>query len=98
MASESVSKSVVWQLAGKFALQGIAFFTAPIFTRLLSPEDYGYTALYASWVSIVSLFIGLMTYGSIVNARIKYEKSQINGYLSSIMSLSVISFLVFLER
>lgn len=95
MASESVSKSVVWQLVGKFALQGIAFFTAPIFTRLLSPEDYGYTALYASWVSIVSLFIGLMTYGSIVNARIKYEKSQINGYLSSIMSLSVISFLVF---
>lgn len=48
MASKSISKSIVWQLIGKFALQGISFFTAPIFTRLLTPDDYGYTALYHS--------------------------------------------------
>ena len=92
MASKSISKSVIWQLTGKFALQGIAFFTAPIFTRLLNPEDYGYTALYSSWCSIFCLIIGLMTHGSIQNARVKYEEKEINSYLSSVLSISVISF------
>ena len=73
MASKSISKSVMWQLAGKFALQGIAFFTVPIFTRILSPEDYGYTALYSSWSTILSLIIGMQTSGSIGNARIKQD-------------------------
>ena len=71
MGSKSISKSVVWQLSGKFALQGIAFFTTPIFTRLLTPADYGYTALYASWLSILSLIIGLQVEGSIGNARLE---------------------------
>lgn len=92
MASETVSKSVIWQLTGKFFLQGIAFFTAPVFTRLLSPEDYGYTALYSSWCSIFTLAIGLMTYGSIQNARMKYERREMDGYLSSVLSISIISF------
>lgn len=94
MATKSISKSVIWQLTGKFALQGIAFFTTPIFTRLLSPEDYGYTALYGSWVSIVTLIVGLQTYGSIGNARIKYAEKEVNKYLSSIMSISLISFFI----
>lgn len=96
MSSKSISKSVVWQLTGKFALQGIAFFTTPIFTRILNPEDYGYAALYASWVSIFSIFIGLMTHGSIGNARVKYGEDIINSYLSSTLSISVFSFILFL--
>lgn len=92
MASKSVSKSVIWQLVGKFALQGIAFFTTPIFTRILTPEDYGYTALYGSWESILSLMIGLQTLKAIGNARIKYESEKMAGFLSSIMTISVISF------
>ena len=89
MSSSSISKSVIWQLLGKILLQGIAFFTTPIFTRILTPEDYGYTALYASWVSIFTLIVGLQTYGSIANARIKYEEEDLDSYLSSIRTLSV---------
>jgi O-antigen/teichoic acid export membrane protein len=92
MASKTISKSVVWQLIGKFALQGIAFFTTPIFTRLLSPSDYGYTSLYMSWSSILCLFIGLQTYGSIQNSLIKFEGDERDRYFSSIMSISVLSF------
>lgn len=92
MSSSSISKSVIWQLLGKILLQGIAFFTTPIFTRILTPEDYGYTALYASWVSIFTLIVGLQTYGSIANARIKYEEEDLDSYLSSIMTLSLCMF------
>ena len=91
MASKTISKSVVWQLAGKFLLQGIAFLTVPIFTRILTTADYGYTALYSSWSTILSLVIGMQTAGSIGNARIK-EEININEYLSSIMSISILSF------
>jgi O-antigen/teichoic acid export membrane protein len=96
MASNSVSKSVVWQLAGKIFLQGIAFFTVPVFTRLLTPADFGYTALYTSWLSIFGLILGLQVHGSISNARIKYPLEEIYKYFSSIMTLAVISFLILL--
>lgn len=95
MASKSISKSVIWQLLGKFLLQGIAFFTTPIFTRILTTEDYGYTALYYSWLSIFSLIIGLQTHGSIANARIR-EDIDMDLYLSSIMTISSFSFLILL--
>lgn len=94
MASKSISKSVIWQLSGKFALQGIAFFTTPIFTRLLSPADYGYTAIYESWLAILTLVIGLCSYGSIGNARITYGEEKLPEYLSSIMTISICSFLL----
>ena len=95
MERKSITKSVVWQLLGKFLLQGIAFFTTPIFTRILTPSDYGYTALYLSWVSIFGLLVGFQVQGSIGNARLKYNDEEIQKYLSSIMTISVLSFLFF---
>ncbi len=96
MASKSISKSVIWQLSGKFALQGVAFFTTPIFTRFLTPEDYGYTSLYTSWLAILSLIEGLQVSGSIGNARLEYGEEKLPKYLSSIMSVSTISFIIIL--
>jgi O-antigen/teichoic acid export membrane protein len=93
---KSISQVLIWQTAGRFILQGISFFTAPIFTRLLTPSDYGQVAVYGTWVSLCSLFVGLQTYGSIPNAKIKYDDTKIDAYLSSVMTLSVISFIVFL--
>ncbi|MGP1411748.1 MAG: lipopolysaccharide biosynthesis protein [Peptoanaerobacter stomatis] len=96
MAEKSLSKIAIWQLLGKFALQGVAFFTVPIVTRLLSTSEYGFSSLFNTWTSIVSLFIGLNTHGSIGNARITYEKKEFNQYVSSVYTISVFSFLFFL--
>jgi len=95
MASESISKSVVWQLLGKFALQGVAFFTTPIFTRILSPANYGTIALYTSWSSILMVILSLQTYGAIATARIKFSKDEMPAYLSSTLSISIIAYLIF---
>jgi O-antigen/teichoic acid export membrane protein len=89
---QSISRIFIWQVTGKFVLQGVGFLTAPIFTRLLAPSDYGYVAIYTTWVTLCSLFVGLQTYGSIANAKIKYGVDKIDSYLSSIMTLSIISF------
>jgi O-antigen/teichoic acid export membrane protein len=93
---KSISRVLIWQAAGKFILQGIGFFAAPFFTRVLTPSDYGQVAIYNTWVSLCSLFIGLQTYGSIANAKVKYNDAKMDAYLSSIMVISVISFIVIL--
>lgn len=93
MSRTSISKVIVWQTFSKFLLQGIAFFTTPIFTRILSTSDYGKISIYGTWVSIFSLIVGLQTSGSIPMAMIKFE-DKIDQYMSSIMGLSIISFLV----
>ena len=95
MASESISKSVVWQLVGKFALQGVAFFTTPIFTRILTPDNYGIIALYTSWSSILMVVLSLQTYGAIATARIRFSKEEMPSYLSSTLTISVLAYLVF---
>ena len=96
MAKKTISKSVLWQLFGKIAFQGIHFFTTPIFTRLLTQADYGYVTLYTSWLSIFTLVEGLSVASSSGVARIKYGEDKLSGFLSSIMSISVISFSVVL--
>lgn len=96
MSSKSISRSVIWQFAGKLSLQGLAFFTAPVFTRLLSPSDYGYVSLYTSWCSIVGIFVAMEVVGSIGNARIKYDGMDVYAYLSSILTLTLIPFALFL--
>jgi O-antigen/teichoic acid export membrane protein len=46
---------------------------------------------------LCGLLVGLQTYGSIANAKIKYGDDKIDTYLSSIMTISVISFIVVLS-
>lgn len=93
---KSLSYALSWQLIGKFCLEGIGVITIPIFTRLLTPSDYGLIAIYNAWSSFVGLFIGLKTYLSIANAKMKYANDKMDGYLSSIMTISVVSFIIVL--
>jgi O-antigen/teichoic acid export membrane protein len=93
----SISSVLIWQMISRFLLQGLGFLTAPIFTRLLTPSDYGYVTVYTTWVTLCSLVVGLQTYGSIANAKIKYGIDKIDSYLSSVITLSVISFVMVLS-
>ncbi len=92
MASKSISKSVIWQLGGKIALQGVAFFSTPIFTRLLNPSDYGFTALYGAWLAIFSIVVGLRVGSTVGNAWIEYGEDKLSEYLSSVMTLGLLSY------
>lgn len=95
MKEKSMSNLVLWKILANFCIKGIGFFTAPIFTRLLLPSDYGQLATYTAWVLLISTFIGLQTHQSIPLARIKYEKVEIYSYLSSVFFISFISSIVF---
>lgn len=88
--------SAVLYVTGSFLVQGVTLLTTPLFTRLMTPGDYGVLAVYTLWVAIFGTIIGLQVNGSIINAKLQYGEDKFNGYLSSVMTISVGSFLFFL--
>lgn len=75
-------------------LNGIAFFTAPLFSRLLGDSGYGVLNIYNIWVSALAIVFTLQTQGTLVNARVEYAPEQQDRYQSSAMGLSLTVFLV----
>lgn len=80
-------------LIGNIFNKSIAFITIPIFTRLLTTEEYGIVNTYTSWVSILMVIVGLSLGNSVRNAFVDY-KDDLDSYLSSIFTLSFINFVL----
>lgn len=79
------NKNAVYNILGPIILNSISFFTMPIFTRLLGPDQYGFVSVYTTWVGIFSIIFGLQVQGSIGTAYAHLGSSKIKEYLSSIL-------------
>ncbi|MBS2100777.1 lipopolysaccharide biosynthesis protein [Carboxylicivirga linearis] len=77
-------------LSGDFLSKGLVFITLPLFTRIMTPNDYGVLSVYNSFVSLVAIFFGFGTRGAIV--RYYHEK---NRDFSSFLGTTLI-FLLFI--
>lgn len=65
----------------------LAFITVPLFTRLLSTEQYGQFTIYSSWSSILAIFITLnLAYGSFSAAMIKFQNKR-DEYITSVQGI-----------
>lgn len=74
----------------------LTFITMPLFTRLLTTEQYGQYTIFSSWQGILTIFITLnLAYGSFATAMVKYEEDR-DGYLSSVQGITVFLAAVFL--
>ena len=74
----------------------LAFFTLPLFTRLLTTEQYGQYTIYSSWQGILMIFLTLnLAYGSFQTAMVKYEDKRLE-YVSSIQGICILLSCVFL--
>ena len=88
MDSNNYKKASLFYLIGNFFNKGLAFLTIPIFTRLLSTTDYGLVNTYASWTSIITLFIGFALHMGLRCAFVDYY-DDIKNYLSTIIKFTV---------
>lgn len=59
-------------MVGNLFNKALAFFTIPIFTRLLTTSEYGIAQTYLSWVSILTLIVGLSLGNSIRTAYVDF--------------------------
>lgn len=74
----------------------LSFVTLPLFTRLLTTEQYGQYTIYSSWSGILTIFLTLnLAYGSFQTAMVKFENRR-DEYIASIQGICMILCCVFL--
>lgn len=86
-------KSGMWYMIGNILVRGISFFALPIFTRLLTSEDFGKFNIFLAYENILYIILGLGFGGTIKTAFFDY-KERFLEYFSAIISLTVIFTLV----
>ncbi|MEG2347697.1 MAG: oligosaccharide flippase family protein [Cetobacterium sp.] len=89
-------KNTIFYILGNILVQGVNFLTLPIYSRLMTIEEIGKVSLYSTWVSIISIFICGRTFGSIGIMKNQLKNQEYKDYMSSIVLLSIFSFIFFL--
>ncbi len=90
----SVTKVAVFNMLSPIVLNGLAFATMPLFTRLLGTAQYGNYTNYISYYSILSVIIGFQAAGAIAPASVCYEGKERDRCFSNIMAMAVLSALI----
>ena len=90
-------KASVAYFVSSIITSGIAYLTTPLYTRLLSAEEYGQVSVYYTWVqlfAIVAMFC--LSYGVFNNGMVDYPDRR-DEYVFSMLALSnVITIIVFI--
>lgn len=82
------AKAALWFTVSNILQKGISFISTPIFTRIMSKEQYGAYSVYQSWYSIVIIFATLNLYAGVYNnGMTKYPEDR-SRYTSSLQGLS----------
>lgn len=82
-------KSSLWYTVTNFLTKAISFITIPIFTRLMSQQQYADFSVFASWQSIFLIVCGLEIHATLNKARFDYDLDQkLNSYITSCLAIS----------
>jgi len=75
-------------MAVNFMQKGISFLTAPIFTRLLTTEEYGKITIYSSWADVIGIFAMFGLYNNVYCRGILEFKEDKKNFTFSLLSLA----------
>ena len=89
---KSRNKVAIFNIASTIVLQGLTFFTGPVFSNLLGTSNYGIASVYLTWVQLASTVFSLQAGGTVALAIVNYSKEEQPRYQSSVLSLSTISY------
>ncbi|MEO2263755.1 oligosaccharide flippase family protein [Dorea sp. YH-dor228] len=79
----------IWYVISSIMVKMVSVITTPIFTRILSTDDYGTVATFSSWYSMFLVIYSLNLSVSIGRAKIDYP-DKLDEYIGSIQTLSFI--------
>lgn len=89
--NQKATRAGIYYTIANMFLKGCVFLTLPLFTRILSTNDFGIYNNYMAYEGLLSAILGLGLYGTVKNAKFDF-KENFNEYLSSVLSLSLIVF------
>ena len=90
MNNSKAIKSGVWYTAANFLMRSIGIITTPIFTRILTHEEFGLYSNFTSWLSVLTIIITLNLESTFISARYDFE-DEFDKYILSVLSLSTIT-------
>ncbi len=91
------AKAALWFTICNFFTAGIHFITAPIFTRLLPPDEYGILTLYITYEQIIIILATWeIQIGAFQIGLFKYENNWNQYTLSTLSLVNVITIILFL--
>lgn len=83
-------RASVWFACCSFLQRGISMLTTPVFTRLLTPAEYGQFGVFNSWMSILSVFVTLNLFsGMFMQGLVKFE-AQRERFSSAVQGLCTV--------
>ena len=91
-------KAGFWFTICNFLQRGVTMITTPIFTRVLSEEQYGLVNTFFSWQTVLIMIISLSLYKALMNLYVKDDNKE--KVLSAICGLTIVlttaGFLIYL--
>ena len=87
-------KAAFWFTVCNFLQRGISMITTPIFTRMLSTNEYGLYSTYLSWETVLVMVVTLSLYKAMMNLYVKYDNQE--KILSALCGLELLLSLIWL--
>lgn len=92
---KSKNKITIFNIASTIILQGLAFFSGPIFSGMLGTDNYGIASVYLTWVQLASTVFSLQAAGTVALARVNFPIKDQEKYQSSVLSLATLFYVGF---
>lgn len=95
-----VAKATMWFFVCSVVQKCISMLTTPVFTRLMSAEEYSIYTMYQTWLQIFTIFTTLRLNGAVFNKGMSKFKDDRPKYTVTMQSISsilvIICFIIFL--
>lgn len=83
-------KSSGWYMVCNVFQNALGFITLPLYSRILSAEQYGLFSVYLTWMNLLLIFTNLnLQYGVFNTAMMKFEKDR-DGFLAAMQGLTTV--------
>jgi len=82
-------KAGIWYVVSSVLVRMVSVITTPIFTRMLSTDEYGVVSTFSTWYSLFLVIYSLNLAASIGRAKLDYP-DKLDDYIGSMQLLSLI--------
>ncbi|MCU6708773.1 oligosaccharide flippase family protein [Paenibacillus sp. J5C_2022] len=79
-----------WFVIASFLNKGVSMLTTPLYTRLMSPTDYGIVSLYNTWSGVFSVIITLSIAANAFHKGMVKFKDNRDTFISSMIGLTAV--------
>ena len=91
------AKATIWFIVASVLQKGMSVITTPIFTRLMSTEQFGQFSVYNSWLQIFTILTTLRLTWAVFNKGMSKYKTDRDNYVSTMQTTTaLLTFVLFL--